>query len=84
VNTDRCPNCGVGPGPRVCEACRANGGTTSRWQVRYFSAAHSRRGQGVRVAEFVFRADAEEFARGKRLYSKPAVVEPVADTAGAA
>jgi hypothetical protein len=43
--------------------------------VRYYCPRASRKGKGVQTARFTDRAQAEQFARGRRLYSRPAVVE---------
>jgi hypothetical protein len=43
--------------------------------VRYYCPRASRKGNGVQTARFNDRAEAEQFARGRRLYSRPAVVE---------
>ena len=51
----------------------------SRWRVRYYD--HRRR--GIWVATFNDEAKAVAFAEGKRLYAKPARVEPIAGTKAA-
>lgn len=43
--------------------------------VRYYDPKASKRGQGVQARIFATLADAEAFAAGKRLYSRPAVAE---------
>lgn len=48
-----------------------------RFVVRYYDAQASRRGRGVQARQFADRAEAENFAIGKRLYSAPARVEEV-------
>jgi hypothetical protein len=54
----------------------------SCFKVRFFDAAASRKGRGVRVAYFATEAAAAEFAQGKSLYARPAKVEPVAALSG--
>lgn len=46
--------------------------TQARYRVRYY-----RDGKGVWTKTFFDRVAAEQFAEGKRLYAKPAKVEPV-------
>jgi hypothetical protein len=52
------------------------------YKVRFYSAAASRKGAGVRVAYFSDRAEAEEFAAANRLYAKPCQVETLAPLSG--
>lgn len=43
--------------------------------VRYYCPKASKRGRGVQTVRFNDRAQAEDFARGRVLYGRPARVE---------
>jgi hypothetical protein len=48
------------------------------FSVRYYDRRLSHRGQGVQVATFATRAEAEAFAASNKLYARPCKVETVA------
>jgi hypothetical protein len=48
------------------------------FRVRYYDRVRSHRGQGVQVATFTDRAEAEAFAAVNKLYARPCKVETVA------
>lgn len=47
-----------------------------KFQVRYYDARLSRKGQGVQVKKFKTLEEAEAFASVNVLYAKPCKVEP--------
>jgi hypothetical protein len=49
-----------------------------RYSVRYYDRDLSRKGQGVQVATFKDRAEAEKFAAANKLYARPCKVEETA------
>lgn len=55
----------------VAEIEQAIGAATPRFFVRFYQHGLA----GVQVRTFVVRSDAEEFAAGKALYGRPAVVQ---------
>lgn len=48
-----------------------------KFQVRYYDARKSRKGQGVQVMQFATREAAEDFASKNKLYAKPCRVEEI-------